>query len=214
MNSPLRVSCTRGQVSCLAETLSDRPEDEDREPSCSRVGALRFGFASGRARAWGVRVRDHRAEGRRRRSGVARHLRAVSSGEAGGQPAAVAKVLVAEDNPSLRETMSQILSSEGYAVEEAGDGETALEILGQSDLDVVLLDLTMPRMSGMELLEAIDAPPPMVIVYSAFEHMSLEELERRARSKVFRSLRKPVPPAELVSVVAEALSSSTAGTAL
>jgi len=90
-------------------------------------------------------------------------------------------------------------------VSEAEDGEDALRQLASSTFDVVILDLHMPRMSGMELLRQIEPPPPVVVVCSAFEYFTPSELQEQAGVKVFRSLRKPVPPITLLAVVAEAI---------
>ncbi len=65
-------------------------------------------------------------------------------------------VLVVDDDPGIRETVTEVLSSEGYRVIEAGDGQEALRHLdGFEDRCVVLLDLVMPRMNGLEVLSEL-----------------------------------------------------------
>jgi CheY-like chemotaxis protein len=120
-------------------------------------------------------------------------------------PRASRRILVADDNEPLRHSLAEMLSAEGYGVVEAAHGRRALEMLAASPFDVLILDLAMPEMDGVELLRRIDPPPPAVIIHSAFEYLSPERVRAEAGAKVFRSLRKPVAPLELLEVVAEAL---------
>lgn len=110
-----------------------------------------------------------------------------------------------DDSPSLRETLSDVLTVNGYRVETAEDGIVALERMAQSSFDVVILDLAMPRLDGIELLRRVQEPHPSMVICSAFEYYTPEQVEEAAGAKVFRSLRKPVPPDVLVSAVAEAM---------
>ena len=105
----------------------------------------------------------------------------------------------------MRETLAEIMKAEGYPVIEAKNGEEALRVLSASAIDILILDLAMPRVTGVELLRQIDPPPPVVIIYSAFEYFSPDEVRSQVGSKIFRSLRKPVAPAQLVSAVAHAV---------
>jgi CheY-like chemotaxis protein len=113
-------------------------------------------------------------------------------------------ILIAEDDEPLRSSLAELLSTERHRVLEAGDGEAALRVLRDGTVDVLVLDLHMPKMNGMELLAAIDVPPPAVIVYSAFEYFDPDELERRLGAKIKESLRKPVSPTVLISAVESA----------
>jgi hypothetical protein len=64
-----------------------------------------------------------------------------------------------QDDPGVRETTAAILRRDGYVVIEAADGASALELLVGGDVDVVLLDLRLPRMDGPAVLEALDDLP-------------------------------------------------------
>jgi len=112
------------------------------------------------------------------------------------------RILIAEDDKGLRESLNELLSAEGYVVLEAEDGRVALDLLAGSPVDVLLLDLAMPRVNGVELLRSIHPPPPVVIIYSALSYFEPEEVQRQVGAKVFKALRKPVPPNELLDVVA------------
>ena len=114
-------------------------------------------------------------------------------------------VLVAEDDESVRATTREVLESYGYEVLEAGNGDEALQLLNEHPVDVMLLDLVMPRRDGLWLLEHIDPPPPVVIVFSAFEYVTEEEVRERAGAKVFRCVKKPVSPQQLLETVVSAI---------
>ena len=98
-----------------------------------------------------------------------------------------------------------IFQFQGYETVEAEDGEIALEILRNRYVDVLILDLHLPKLNGVALLQQIDPPPPMVIIHSAFEFYSPDEVRKSTRSKVFRVVRKPIPPPQLLSAVAAAV---------
>jgi CheY-like chemotaxis protein len=68
-----------------------------------------------------------------------------------------AKVLVAEDDASVRLTIEIVLADEGFDVQLAADGARALEIARSWDPDVILLDQMMPKMDGKEVLRALRA---------------------------------------------------------
>ena len=81
-------------------------------------------------------------------------------------------VLVAEDTPDVRDLLVEVLISEGYSVIAATDGIEALEAVRRYHVDVVLLDLMMPGLSGWEVLrvlpqETIDRPPRVIVVSAA-----------------------------------------------
>jgi phosphate regulon transcriptional regulator PhoB len=69
------------------------------------------------------------------------------------------KILVVEDESDIRELIRYNLTQEGFAVEEAGDGAEALERIGRRAPDLVLLDLMLPRISGLELCRQLRARP-------------------------------------------------------
>lgn len=69
------------------------------------------------------------------------------------------RVLVVDDEPMVRETLGQVLTDEGYVVDLAVDGETALERVHAARPDAILLDLMMPGMNGRQFLQALRAEP-------------------------------------------------------
>ena len=107
-------------------------------------------------------------------------------------------VLVVDDDPGIRESVTEVLSAEGYRVLEAPDGEEALVLLdGLEERCVVLLDLAMPRMNGLELLKELSRSGRSerfpVVVMSANAHP--RELEF---PQVVALLRKPFELDELL----------------
>jgi len=82
-------------------------------------------------------------------------------------------ILVVEDEPAVRDLVSQILRDEGYSVESAADGAQALRLLQRGHYRLLLLDLMMPRVDGMGVLRALRAEPtlrpPAVLIFSALQ---------------------------------------------
>jgi len=70
------------------------------------------------------------------------------------------RILVVEDDLFLRELYADVLSGEGYKVESAQDGEAALEKMKLGGYDLVLLDIIMPKMDGLEVMRQMQNNPP------------------------------------------------------
>ena len=111
-------------------------------------------------------------------------------------------VLVVDDHEAIRTSVAELLRTAGYSVLEAEDGEGALKALGQHQVGAMVLDLRMPGVDGLKVLETISDPPP-VIVTSAFS-LELDEQER-VDSKIFVQLVKPFHPRRLIDAVASAI---------
>ena len=93
-------------------------------------------------------------------------------------------VLVVDDEPRVRFTLRAILEDEGFEVLEAEDGAQALACLDGRAVDLVITDLTMPRMDGMALLSALrereDAPPAIMVTAHGSERTAVEAMKRGA----------------------------------
>jgi len=113
-------------------------------------------------------------------------------------------VLVADDNEGLRATTSLILREAGYELVEAEDGDDALARLSTASFDVVLLDVRMPKADGTAVVENIlpEPPPPVIVIVTAYDIES--DVRAKLGNKVYRVLRKPVDPTQLIDVVGEA----------
>jgi DNA-binding NtrC family response regulator len=114
-------------------------------------------------------------------------------------------VLVVDDETAVRYTLRSILEEEGVTVLEAQDGVAALELVDRGGVDLVLTDLRMPRMDGMELLSEIAARPgaPRVIMITAYgsERLAVEAIKRGALDY----FAKPFEAEEIVRVVGRSL---------
>ncbi len=80
------------------------------------------------------------------------------------QPACLAHLLIVDDDEGMRETLSDILEGTSYCVEQASDGEAALERIATQHYDLVLMDIRMPVLNGVETLERIRALRPCLPV--------------------------------------------------
>ena len=111
------------------------------------------------------------------------------------------KMLVVEDNPEMRMALAQQFEAEEFTVDTANDGMPALELIRHNRYDIILLDLSLPRMNGVNLLKELHHLPnfPNVVVLTASNSLlrAVECVKLGAKSY----LLKPYDPAELVEVV-------------
>jgi CheY-like chemotaxis protein len=116
----------------------------------------------------------------------------------------LASVLVADDNPGVRESVCEILRSAGYEVTEADDGDAALASYSEHPSEVVVLDVRMPRLDGISVVEnMVPAPPPPAIVLVSAYDLD-QDARARLGTRIFRFMRKPVSPPDLLNAVSEA----------
>ena len=108
-----------------------------------------------------------------------------------GHNGAAPTVLVVEDDPATRRLYKFLLSNGGYSVVEADDGIVALEVLGRCHCDMVITDMNMPRMDGIELIKAIRLHHPgmYVIMVTAFGTPDTEKQAMRTGANDY--LAKP-----------------------
>lgn len=109
-------------------------------------------------------------------------------------------VLVVDDNATVRASFAEIAASAGYSVATAEDGIFALEVLATSSVGVIVLDVRMPRLDGIGLLEAIDDGPPVVLLTC----VPIQVLAG-VRSNVQRYLQKPVDPGRFLDAIEHAI---------
>jgi CheY-like chemotaxis protein len=114
-------------------------------------------------------------------------------------------ILVVDDERRIAETLALILDTKGYAAEAVHDGASALEVCGRRLPDLVVADVVMPGMNGIELAIAIrrQFPGCRILLFSG-QAETLEILEdAKRRGYDFELLAKPVPPEELLKKVRE-----------
>jgi len=104
---------------------------------------------------------------------------------------AVPVILVVDDEASIRRTLREILEYEDYAVDEAEDGEAALEKLRKDRFDVVLLDVKMPKVDGLEVLAAMGKEQIDVPVVMISGHGTIETAVEATKLGAFDFVEKP-----------------------
>jgi two-component system, NtrC family, response regulator AtoC len=115
------------------------------------------------------------------------------------------QILVVDDEPNLRRVLSAQLERDGYEVHAAEDGEQALAILKEHHIDLVITDLRMPRIDGMELLrraQKLDAELPVVMITA---HGTVDNAVEALKTGAFDYLTKPFDQLEVRTIVAKAL---------
>ncbi len=121
----------------------------------------------------------------------------------------MAKILVVDDERSIRKTLIEIMEFEKYKVEEAADGYDCLAKIKQTSFDVIILDIKMPKMDGLEALERIQilAPETPVIVISG--HANIDTAVEAVKKGAFDFLSKPPDLNRLLITVRNALDKSS-----
>ncbi len=121
----------------------------------------------------------------------------------------MATILIADDEKSIRKTLREILEYESYKVDEAVDGAQAFEMLRDGDYDCALLDIKMPKMDGMEVLEKIkatDCETPIIMISG---HGTVENAVEATKKGAYDFIQKPPDLNRLLVTVRNALEKST-----
>ena len=117
------------------------------------------------------------------------------------------KILIIEDEAAIRRVLTKILSEESvtYQVEEAEDGVQALEKIKNNDYDLVLCDIKMPKMDGVELLEEVKKIKPEIPMVMISGHGDMETAIQTMRLGAFDYISKPPDLNRLLNTVRNAL---------
>jgi DNA-binding NtrC family response regulator len=110
-------------------------------------------------------------------------------------------ILVVDDEERQREIYRDILNDEGYRVETAASGESALRLLAQKRFDLVLTDLNLTGMTGVQLLGEIVSADPTVAVVLITGYPSIQSAIEATKKGVYEYLEKPVDRSRLLEVV-------------
>lgn len=119
----------------------------------------------------------------------------------------MSKILIIEDEAAIRRVLSKILSEENdsYQVEEAEDGVVGLEKIKTTDYDLVLCDIKMPKMDGVEVLEAVKKIKPEIPMVMISGHGDMETAINTMRLGAFDYISKPPDLNRLLNTVRNAL---------
>jgi two-component system response regulator HydG len=119
--------------------------------------------------------------------------------------AETATLLVADDDPAVRQSLERTLAREGYTVVLAPDGLAAIDRLRGGGIDLVLSDLKMPGLNGLELLREVKTVSPDLDVIMLTAFGTVEEAVRAMKDGAVDFLTKPFQRAQLVRVIRKAL---------
>jgi len=113
-------------------------------------------------------------------------------------------ILVIDDEPGIRATVKDILEDEGYRTLTAEDGPMGLDILRRESVEVVILDVWLPRMGGIDVLKAIKADHPTVETIVVSGHASIDMAVNAVKLGAFDFIEKPLSIERLVTAVRNA----------
>jgi CheY-like chemotaxis protein/anti-sigma regulatory factor (Ser/Thr protein kinase) len=119
----------------------------------------------------------------------------------------MSRILVVDDDRTTRHVLTTVLATAGFSVTSAKDGVAALAAVSKQPVDLLLTDVWMPRMNGLELLERLRdmSPRPRVIVMTSDD--TPETLLETVRRQAFTYLKKPIASVDLVQSVRDVLAS-------
>ncbi len=114
------------------------------------------------------------------------------------------KILIVDDEENILISLQGILEDEGYKVKTAGDAETALKILDREEFDVVILDIWLPNMDGLQLFETMKNQKREEEVIFISGHGTIEQAVRATKKGAFDFLEKPLSLEKVVVTVSNA----------
>lgn len=120
------------------------------------------------------------------------------------------KILLLDDEPEIRSTLRDRLILEGYDVQTAPDGRLGLKLYYERPVDLVITDVLMPEMDGLEVIRVLcgTPSPPLIIAMSGGRSRDLDFLVEAMEFGATRTLSKPFRLEDLVAVVNDLLSST------
>ncbi len=121
----------------------------------------------------------------------------------------MAKILIVDDEKSIRRTLREILEFEKYEVEEAADGMECLVMLKQSTYDAVILDIKMPKMDGLDALERVQILTPDTPVIMISGHANIDTAVEAVKKGAFDFISKPPDLNRLLITIRNAMDKSS-----
>jgi DNA-binding NtrC family response regulator len=116
-----------------------------------------------------------------------------------------ARIHVIDDEPIIQDVLQQLLTSEGFEVEISPNGQEGLAKLGQQTFDLLLLDLLMPGMNGLDVLQAVRRIDPQALVIIITANASVESAIEAMKRGAFDYVQKPFKHEELLLTIERAL---------
>jgi len=111
------------------------------------------------------------------------------------------KILVVDDQSGMRETLSDILQDAGYMVEAAVDGYCAIKKAGKQFFDIILMDVIMPGINGVEAIKEIKKlnSQTKFILMTAYSAETL--INEAVKLGIYQYINKPFPPEQIISIL-------------
>lgn len=120
-----------------------------------------------------------------------------------------ARILVVDDDRVVRQSVARVLAQEGHQVDQAGSGAEAVQVLEAGRYALVILDLRMPRLGGLTVLQHVRHRHPEIPVLVMTGFPTLENAKESIQLGAFEFLQKPLDAAQIRTVVARALDSGS-----
>lgn len=115
------------------------------------------------------------------------------------------RLLIVEDEETLRESLKRVFQREGYQVEAVGSAEPALELFEEGFYDLIISDIILPGITGIELLKRVKEIHPEQIVIIITAYASLETAVETLRAGAYDYIVKPIIHEEIKQIVKNAL---------
>ncbi len=117
----------------------------------------------------------------------------------------MSNILIIDDEPEIRAVLKDVLMDEHYQVFLAGDGMEGLSIIGQESIDLVILDVWLPNMGGIDVLKAIKEKNPDIEVIIISGHANINLAVQAVKIGAFDFLEKPLSLEKIITVVGNAI---------
>lgn len=116
-------------------------------------------------------------------------------------------ILAVDDSKSIRQMVSMTLTKEGYTVIEAGDGKEAVTRMASANVNMIITDLNMPNMDGIELIRNVRKDPKyrFIPIIMLTTESSAEKKDEGKKAGATGWIVKPFQPAQLISVIQKVL---------
>src|SRR5919205_2611181 len=121
----------------------------------------------------------------------------------------MADILIIDDEKAIRKTLTEILSFEGYKIEEAADGEEGLKKFKEKTFDAVLCDIKMPKIDGLEFLQKAVETNPDVPIIMISGHGTIETAVEAVKKGAYDFIQKPPDLNRLLITIRNAIERNT-----
>jgi two-component system nitrogen regulation response regulator NtrX len=121
----------------------------------------------------------------------------------------MSNILIIDDEKAIRKTLSEILSYEGYKIDEAGDGEEGLKKVREKEYDVILCDIKMPKIDGIEFLEKAKEANPDIPIIMISGHGTIETAVEAVKKGAYDYISKPPDLNRLLITIRNAMDKTT-----